>query len=375
MSLTHLLTRRAASLRLADLRALARRPELAQAWTLERILARARRTRFGRDHRLDRVRSRSPEAFRSAVPLRRPEALEPWWRRARRGERDAVWPGLPRRSTPPGYGPVPLTADGLRSARASGWDAFVPFLAGARRDLAQGNVLLLGEVRSLPRGGALWTSGGAHPSALHIPAPLRRRSLQTPRPVRGGDVHQARACFGHDVRVLLGTPTHVDRFAADLLAHGRRLGLGYRSLAELWPDLEILDAGPALCPPVQRVDGGALRTVRRQVLSFLEQGAVAVQDRLDEPGLLPISDRGVFFEFVPRGEEDASRPHRLALHEVEPDVEYAVAVTTNNGTYACLTGHVVRFPDARTRRLVVVERPSEAQPGDLPHAVRLRDAV
>jgi hypothetical protein len=375
MSLTHLVTRRAAGQRLSDLRALAREPQRAQAWTLERILARARRTRFGREHRLREVRSGSYEAFRRAVPLRRPVALEPWWRRARRGEQDAVWPGRVVRSISLGRGPVPLTADGLRSARASGWDAFAPFLAGAQRDLSQGSILLLGEVRSLPRGAALWTSGGAHPSALHLPASLRRRSLQTPCPKGDGDVHRARACFGHDVRVLLGTPAQVDRFAADLLAHGRRLGLGYRSLADVWPDLEILDVGPELRRPVQRVDGGAARTVRRQVLSVLELGAVAVQDRLDEPGLLPIPDRGVFFEFVPRGEEDASHPRRLALHEVASDTEYAVAVTTNNGTYACLTGYVVRFPDARTRRLVVVERPAETRRGDLPGRLRLRDAV
>ena len=182
-------------------------------------------------------------------------------------------------------------------------------------------------------------------------------------------MHGVRSCIGRDVRVLLGKPAHVDRFAADLQAHGRRQGLGHRSLTDLWPDLEILDVGPDLRRAAPRVDGGARQPNRRQVLSVLEVGAVAMQDRLDDLGLLPIPDRGVFFEFIPYGEEEGPEPRRLGLHEVEPDTDYAVAVTTNNGAYACLTGYVVRFPDVRSRRLVVVERPVESRRGDLPAAL------
>jgi hypothetical protein len=68
--------------------------------------------------------------------------------------------------------------------------------------------------------------------------------------------------------------------------------------------------------------------------------------------MLPIVDQGVFFEFVPFAELDAEAPPRLALHEVETDVDYAVALSTDSGIFSYLVGDTVRFTSRDPLRLV-----------------------
>ena len=54
-----------------------------------------------------------------------------------------------------------------------------------------------------------------------------------------------------------------------------------------------------------------------------EGGIFAVTDRIGEPGMLMVPDRGVFFEFVPAAEHGKPDARRLPLWEVEPGVDYS----------------------------------------------------
>ena len=91
MSVVRHVVRRAAVERLEDLRQLAAFPATAQQQTLAALLRRARRTRFGRDHGLDRVKTHADLA--AAVPLRDYHAYAPYLDAARAGEPDVFWPG------------------------------------------------------------------------------------------------------------------------------------------------------------------------------------------------------------------------------------------------------------------------------------------
>jgi hypothetical protein len=69
---------------------------------------------------------------------------------------------------------------------------------------------------------------------------------------------------------------------------------------------------------------------------------VAVHDpRYGYLRLLPNHD--VFFEFVPIDEVGRDRPTRLEAALVEPNVPYALAMTSPAGVWSCLTGDRVCF--------------------------------
>ena len=89
-----------------------------------------------------------------------------------------------------------------------------------------------------------------------------------------------------------------------------------------------------------------------------EGGIFAVTDRVGEPGMLIVPDRGVFFEFVPAAEHGKPDARRLPLWEVEPGVDYSIAVTTASGLFAYLIGDLVQFQSVFPHRMEFVGRTS-----------------
>lgn len=157
----------------------------------------------------------------------------------------------------------------------------------------------------------------------------------------------------HDVRMLSGVPSWICLFAQEVLSH-----TGCGSLMEVWPNLKLFVHGGMAFAPYRRhlrqLVGGDIRCT--DTYSASEGGMLAVQDQRDEPGMLPLCDLGVFFEFVPARELDRGNPARLRLHEVETGVDYAVVLSTDSGIYGYLVGDLVRFESARPLRLVLAGR-------------------
>ncbi|MCB0683655.1 MAG: GH3 auxin-responsive promoter family protein, partial [Saprospiraceae bacterium] len=88
----------------------------AQQQIQRELVATARHSAFGRDHRFDRITSY--EAFREQVPIRDYEDLKPYIERILRGEPDVLWKGLPRyfaktSGTTSGVKYIPLTTESL----------------------------------------------------------------------------------------------------------------------------------------------------------------------------------------------------------------------------------------------------------------------
>ena len=105
---------------------------------------------------------------------------------------------------------------------------------------------------------------------------------------------------------------------------------------------------------MRQLIGAPIRTT--DTYSASEGGMLAVQDRIDDPGMLPLLDRSTFFEFVPACELDKSEPTRLPIDRVEPGADYAVALTTDSGIVSYLVGDLVRFTSVDPLRLVFAGR-------------------
>ncbi len=86
------------------------------------------------------------------------------------------------------------------------------------------------------------------------------------------------------------------------------------------------------------------------------EGFLAFQDRQEDKALLLNTNAGIFFEFVPLATIHEERPVRLALHQVETGVEYAVILTTNAGLWGYEIGDTVRFVSTRPYRILVTGR-------------------
>ncbi|MCB0642233.1 MAG: GH3 auxin-responsive promoter family protein, partial [Phaeodactylibacter sp.] len=67
-------------------------------------------------------------------------------------------------------------------------------------------------------------------------------------------------------------------------------------------------------------------------------------------------DNGVYYEFLPMEEWDQEYPKAIPLSSVEPDVDYAMLISTNSGLWRYKIGDTVRFTSVRPYKIKITGR-------------------
>jgi hypothetical protein len=360
------LMRLAARRRLRRLRALASAPAAAQERVRSSLVRRARDTELGRELGFERVRSYAD--FCSAVPLGGYAAWAPRLERARAGRTGVCWPGQVEAwalssGTTAGEKYLPVTRESIRSHQRGGFDALAPYLAEPAASLFAGKSLFLGGSMGLRREGRAVIGDNTGIMARRIPRWAQRwrlpsRAIASLPSWEEKIARAAAEALDEDVRLLAGVPSWMLLFAERVLAEARTRGRDAENLRALWPSLQcFLHGGTDFAPYRERfakLAGAGIRCI--DTYSASEGGMLAVQDRAAEPGMLPLVDRGVFFELIPREDLESPRPRRVRLHEIELGVDYAVAVSTDAGLFGYLLGDLVRFLSRDPLRLVFAGR-------------------
>ena len=338
----------------------------AQRRQLLALVARARRTAFGRAH--DFASIRSVADFQERVPLRR---YEDFWAEFWRGPfpvlDDVTWPGR-----------IPFFAES--SGTTAGRTKYIPcsremVAANARAARRLLGYHSLARPRSRVLGGKLFMLGGSTDLAERAPGVfsgdlsgiaaanvgrlLRRRALPPVELALIADWEEkvarvAESCAGEDVRLIAGTPGWLLVFF-DALA--RRRGDPV-DLAGWFPALEVLVHGGVDFAPYRRRFEALLAGTGAELREVYaaSEGFVAAADRGPDDGLRLQLDAGLFYEFVPVGELDAPDPRRLWIGNAEPGVEYAVALSSCAGLWGYVLGDTVEIAGLEPPRLRVTGR-------------------
>ena len=347
--------------RLAQMRSLADDPRDAQERVFNYLLSRAYSTSFGRDHALHNVRNHRD--WVRAVPLRDYDGIASYFDRARSGEPDVCWPGYIRywaisSGTTSGEKYLPVSMETIRGNRQGGFDAIAPCVAARDPKLFSGRLLFLGGSTKLRKHGENWIGDNTGIMTLHIPQLLRRWHTpgQSVVGLPSWEEKIARAVeisSKQDVRMISGVPSWMVIFSEKVLAH-----TGKSSLKEVWPNLGLFVHGGMSFGPYRerfrQLAGSFVWTT--DTYSASEGGMLAVQDEQNDPGMLPLVDQGVFFEFVPVEELGKDSPTRLTLGEVETGVDYAVVLNSDSGIFGYLVGDSVRFTSMQPCKLVFAGR-------------------
>ena len=160
-----------------------------------------------------------------------------------------------------------------------------------------------------------------------------------------------------DIRSISGVPSWLNIFFAGLDPDGTAAPF---RLVDHFPHLELVIHGGVMFAPYRKafekyLEGGHAEL--REVYPASE-GFIAVADSAADCGLRLILDHGIFYEFIPVEELDAARPTRHWVANAEPQVQYALAVSTCAGLWSYLIGDTVRFVDTATPRIQVTGRVS-----------------
>ena len=338
----------------------------AQARVLASLLRRAAKTRFGRAHEFDRIRTVA--GYQAAVPLRSYEAMwDDWWRADFPNLRDVSWPGaMPSFALSSGTSAgrtkhVPVSRAMMRSNRRAALDVLAHHLAERPHSRVFGGVsFMLGGSTALTRLAPGVVAGDLSGlAAARVPAWAKSRAYPPREIALMADWDRKLDCLAadlpkQDVRTISGTPSWLlllfERIAA------ARGGL----LADWFPRLElIVHGGVGFSPYSARFadwlegSGAELREVYAA-----SEGFLGVADRGPGEGMRAPLDNGLFLEFVPLADLDGPSPHRFWAANVPIGHDYALAVTSNAGLFSYLIGDVVRVVSRDPLRLLVTGRTS-----------------
>ncbi len=334
---------------------------------LMRLVRLAAATRFGRDHRFDRIRTVAD--FQARVKLRRYEEMwAEYWRPAFPRLADCTWPG-----TVPFFALSSGTTTGTTKYipctnamnRANAWaaiDILVHHLANRPHSrMGGGKSFMLGgstDLRELAPGIRAGDLSGI--AVSEMPRWARAYSFPPPELALIADWELkveglARAVLDEDIGVISGTPSWLLLFFERLFAlrpeaKGRLHGV--------FPNLELLVHGGVNFSPYRRQFDSLLagsHAEPREVYPASE-GFFAIADRGPGDGLRMIIDNGLFYEFVPVEEVQSEQPTRHWLADAETGVDYALVVSSCAGLWGYVVGDTVRLVDRHPPRLLVTGR-------------------
>lgn len=335
---------------------------------LLRLVRRAARTRFGRDHGFAGIRS--VEDFQAKVPLRGFEDFRSeYFAQDFPVLTDVTWPGtIPYFAVSSGTSSgrtkhIPLSREMLRSNARAGTD----LLAHHVRRNPESQVLA---GKSFMLGGSVAMEDLGHGIRAGDLSGIAR--LENPRwstPFVFPSIEQAleadweskidklaRLSLREPIRCIAGTPSWLLLFFERLAAI---TGKG-RDVTAFYPGLELMVYGGMSFAPYRETFAGWFphrRVDWREVYSASE-GFVASADRGVGEGMRLNVDMGLFYEFVPIDEWEDENPTRYWLGNVPDEGEYGLILSTCAGLWAYKIGDVVRLEVSDQPRVRVTGRTS-----------------
>lgn len=318
-------------------------------------------TAFGKDHDFDGIQTYKD--FTARVPLRDYEALKPYVERIKKGERDVLWPGLPKyfaktSGTTSGAKYIPLTPDSMPNHFNTARNALFNYAVKTGNfRFFDGKMIFLSGSPEMDRMGGILT--GRLSGIVNHEVPQWVRTNQMPSYATNciEDWEEkveaiANETVDQDLRLISGIPPWVQMYYERLLAKS-----GKSTISELFPNYSVFVYGGVNFSPyrarLEELVGAPIQTVETYPAS---EGFIAFQDIPGDDGLLLNVNSGLFFEFVPLQEVSAENPRRLRLAEVECGIDYALIINSNAGLWGYSIGDTVSFISLNPYRLKVTGR-------------------
>lgn len=339
--------------------------ERLQRQVLQRLIAAARDTVWGSEHRYADIDSY--ESWRERVPVSTYEDLKGFIDRMRHGEADILWPGRVRwyakssGTTNDKSKFIPVSPQGLRDTHYAGGKDAVSLYLHRHPDshIFDGRALILGGSHapnynlkhSLVGDLSAILIENINPLVNLIRVPRKSTALLS-------DFEQKRDQLAHealhkDVRSISGVPS----WMLSVLTRVLELS-GADHLTDVWPHLEVFwHGGVAFTPYREQYK----RLIPNADMHYQEtynasEGFFGLQSDPDDPSLLLMIDYGIFYEFIPMDEIGRENPTVLPLWAVEPGRNYAMVISTSNGLWRYEIGDTVKFTNTAPYKFVITGR-------------------
>ncbi|MBK9735133.1 MAG: GH3 auxin-responsive promoter family protein [Saprospiraceae bacterium] len=303
--------------------------------------------------------------FKNKLPLVNYENIFPLIERMMAGEENVLWPGKVNwfakssGTTNDRSKYIPITDDNLfENHVAASWDA-MSILYSNQPDAK------IFDKKNLIMGGSLCHVGDKLITG-DVSAILLDRMPAVGRPFYSPDFEtallsdwelkiekMASQCGKDDIVMFAGVPTWT------IVLFKRILQLtGKKNMREVWPNVKTyFHGGVGFDPYIEQFK----TFFPDDDLDYYEvynasEGYFAVQDRVNEKGMLLLLDNAVYYEFIPLENIDDTDPVTLSINEVAINMDYCIVISTSSGLWRYKPGDVVRFVTISPYRIIVTGR-------------------
>lgn len=338
----------------------ANKPVQAQQRVFEVLIAKAKQTQFGKDHKFDEIRSHSD--FVEKVPIRDYEALKGYVQKIIDGENDVLWPGKPiyfgkTSGTTSGAKYIPITKGSIKYQVEASRNAILSYIhETGNADFVDGKMIFLQGSPVLEEKGGIKLGRLSGISAHYVPNYLQKNRLPSwdTNCIEDWETKVDKIVEeteNQNMTVIAGIPSWVQMYFEKLHAKtGQKVG-------ELFREFQLFIYGGVNYEPYRaKFENLIGRKVDSIELFPASEGFFAYQDSQREKGMLLLLDSGIFYEFIKADEFFSENPKRLTIADVEPDVDYAMIISTNAGLWAYDLGDTVRFVSKNPYRIIVSGR-------------------
>lgn len=331
-----------------------------QAELLKTLLKTGKNTQFGKDHKLGEVSNY--KEFSEAVPLRDYEGLKNYIELIKEGKHNVLWKGRPiyfakTSGTTSGTKYIPITKDSIGNHINSARNAILCYMAETgNTKFADGNMIFLSGSPVLERISEIPTGRLSGIVNHHVPMYLRKNQLPSYETncIEDWETKLNKIVdetIHRNMTLISGIPPWMQMYFDELVT---RTG---KQVCELFPNFSIMVYGGVNFEPYK---AKLFNTIGKKIDGIetfpASEGFFAFQDTQTEPGLLLMTNSGIFYEFV--AEEDIGKPNpkRISLDEVKTGINYALIINSNAGLWGYEIGDMVRFVSTHPYRLVVSGR-------------------
>jgi GH3 auxin-responsive promoter len=338
-------------------------PVETQLEVFNKLLENLKNTSYGQEHKVGVANNIAD--FKQAFPIVDYEQLFPYIDKMMKGEENVLWPGKVHwfakssGTTNDRSKYIPITDDNLfENHVAASWDA-MSILYSNRPDAR------IFDKKNLIMGGSL-THMKDKLVIGDVSAILLHRMPAVGRPFYSPDFEtailpdwedkiekMAHQCSKDDIVMFAGVPTW------SLVLFKRILEItGKANMREVWPNLRTyFHGGVGFDPYIEQFKA----LIPGDDIEYYEvynasEGYFAVQDRVNQKGMLLLLDNAIFYEFIPTENMHEDQPETLTIGEVEVGKDYCMVISTSSGLWRYRPGDVVTFVSVHPYRLMVTGR-------------------
>ena len=339
-------------------------PIQAQNNVFESLLSNGKNTAFGKEHYFQEIKNYTH--FSQNIPIRTYEEFSEFIERARKGEKNVLWPGKIKwfakssGTTNAQSKFIPITQDSLKDCHFKGGKDMLSLYGNnfPFSDMYNGKGLMLGGTIKKSKDGDY--KDGDLSAILLDEFPFwvnyhRIPDIQTALMSEWEEKLEriARQAVNANITNLTGVPSWMLILLKRVLAIS-----GKKNISEVWPNLELYMHGGVNFEPYKEQFKILIPSKKMNYLEGYNasEGFFGIQDRNPSEGMLLMLDYGIFYEFIPMEEYKKGQLEAIPLKNVQLNIDYALVISTNGGLWRYLIGDVIRFTNLLPFRINIVGR-------------------